>query len=978
MRCAWLWLVALFAERSWSQPVLSADKWSGCGEVVADAPLSFFQPCATSEWEVLLTDTFTSLRLARNVSALLWLPKSDNAQGCGVHPEDHFKGRIALLQRGGCYFSWKTVLAEEAGALAVIMYDTTEEQSTAVLAIAGPFQNPRIAAYLISREEGTSLRQRVENGEDVEVLCSWSPVEVWFNLPDASPEFNDTLTLENVGDEDMAWVMDVIDTNVTFEQDPFFSASVVPAPPPFSSGGAPGGVEELDNEAELMPLPFPFPHYLEYHDSAFVSCNGALILDPVLDEIWNEITRQAAVLGSGIGPHDVVAAMWADMTCPKEVNVSAFHSRSADSLGVKTVAIRYEGLLLKSPAIGPFGFEVWLHSDGRILLLLEEFPVDNLTALAGIQVGVQPATGAKALSVGASLPWSSGAPLAVSLTPWFMLRENGNTVVAPNQSLTITFAFERQADLAGWLHFYAEKSVGTWHPRRNVRFTQRLFRFMWVLSAWDGGLHSGSCAGGFVRRRNRTCAGSDGREYNDTYCIGTCMDIDPVQNYDYPVKQSWTDGYNNQCEDYHVLNFCTPTGYGARWQKWWGYFADWTTSGMDAGDACCLCGGGTYTPELPITEEKCPSVNCPANSQGTSVLHGCVCDAGYMGVINASDEYPYFVGTCATVSCPKYSSGSHVAAGCTCDYGYLGTIVPTSSEPFYEGRCEATTTTTSSTWTETTSTQTISSTTTSFTTTRSTTTTSHTTTSRTTTTSSSSTSASSSTTQSTQTFTGTTTISHTTTTSTSTVSATSSTTQSFTSATATSTSSTTRTSTASTTSSTTHSFTSTSSVSSTLSSISSTSLTATTTSSSSQTRTRTTATIWTTTTITTSTSSSSSTSTWTNSTTMTTDTQTTTWYRKSPGTSIAGSNEYATSTPWEDSDGLSLGHKRITFASSQVWKRLRAASTCAHHKQSYVRFMNSVLNPKPYTLNPKPCLFHSDKSADKERLQCTGPSSDMQ
>ena len=139
--------------------------------------------------------------------------------------------------------------------------------------------------------------------------------------------------------------------------------------------------QELDNEAELMPLPFPFPHYLEYHDSAFVSCNGALILDPVLDEIWNvlricflpclfppqrgpfegvpgprgrefprcvcvlkasaeEITRQAAVLGSGIGPHDVVAAMWADMTCPKEVNVSAFHSRSADSLGVKTVAIR--------------------------------------------------------------------------------------------------------------------------------------------------------------------------------------------------------------------------------------------------------------------------------------------------------------------------------------------------------------------------------------------------------------------------------------------------------------------------------------------------------------------------------------------------------------------------------------------------------------------------------------------------------------
>ena len=44
---------------------------------------------------------------------------------------------------------------------------------------------------------------------------------------------------------------------------------------------------------------------------------------------------------------------------------------------------RYEGLVLKSAAIGPFDFEVWLYSDGRILYLLEEFPTTNLTALEG-------------------------------------------------------------------------------------------------------------------------------------------------------------------------------------------------------------------------------------------------------------------------------------------------------------------------------------------------------------------------------------------------------------------------------------------------------------------------------------------------------------------------------------------------------------------------------------------------------------------
>ena len=49
----WLQLVAVLAD-----PELLTDKWSGCGEVTTDdvAPL-FFSPCATSEWEVLLTDT---------------------------------------------------------------------------------------------------------------------------------------------------------------------------------------------------------------------------------------------------------------------------------------------------------------------------------------------------------------------------------------------------------------------------------------------------------------------------------------------------------------------------------------------------------------------------------------------------------------------------------------------------------------------------------------------------------------------------------------------------------------------------------------------------------------------------------------------------------------------------------------------------------------------------------------------------------
>ena len=50
------------------------------------------------------------------------------------------------------------------------------------------------------KRKGVLLFQ--ELGENIDVLCSWSPVEVWFDLPNSSEEFNDTLTLQNYGDEE--------------------------------------------------------------------------------------------------------------------------------------------------------------------------------------------------------------------------------------------------------------------------------------------------------------------------------------------------------------------------------------------------------------------------------------------------------------------------------------------------------------------------------------------------------------------------------------------------------------------------------------------------------------------------------------------------------------------------------------------------------------------------------------------------------
>lgn len=62
----WLQLITALAD-----PELLTDKWSGCGEVTADdAPPLFFSPCATSEWEVLLTDTAANHHKARTPGSL--------------------------------------------------------------------------------------------------------------------------------------------------------------------------------------------------------------------------------------------------------------------------------------------------------------------------------------------------------------------------------------------------------------------------------------------------------------------------------------------------------------------------------------------------------------------------------------------------------------------------------------------------------------------------------------------------------------------------------------------------------------------------------------------------------------------------------------------------------------------------------------------------------------------------------------------
>ncbi len=326
--------------------------------------------------------------------------------------------------------------------------------------------------------------------------------------------------------------------------------------------------------------------------------------------------------------------------------------------------------------------------------LQEDFPNNNSWQEL-VEVGLEPGSGAKALKLNIPFGQNGVRGIGVALLPWVKLSRTSD-VVSPNESVILNMSFQPNANPFAWLFFYAKKSVGSWHPRRNVRLVQRTFRHSWVLSAWDGGLHNGACAKGFLRSRKRTCVGSDGVSYDDSYCAGSCSDIS-LHTFDYPLKHVWRDGYNNRCEDYRALSFCNETGYGPKWQTWWGTFEDWVSHDYAAGQACCVCGGGQFFE--PVVSEPCPSVNCPVNSEGVNVLLGCSCTAGYNGSVRRSEEFPFYQGACSPVACPSHSFGWHIAAGCTCDEGYVGSILPSKTEPFFIGGCEETTTT--STYTQT-------------------------------------------------------------------------------------------------------------------------------------------------------------------------------------------------------------------------------------------------------------------------------------
>ena len=73
------------------------------------------------------------------------------------------KGRIALIDRGTCFFSSKVRAAQQAGAVAVVMVNNVDG-SPIPMAGSGDTSDIRIPAVMISRTDGAILRRRLADG----------------------------------------------------------------------------------------------------------------------------------------------------------------------------------------------------------------------------------------------------------------------------------------------------------------------------------------------------------------------------------------------------------------------------------------------------------------------------------------------------------------------------------------------------------------------------------------------------------------------------------------------------------------------------------------------------------------------------------------------------------------------------------------------------------------------------------------------
>jgi extracellular elastinolytic metalloproteinase len=95
------------------------------------------------------------------------------SQGCGtIVNADDLEGNIALIDRGSCGYTQKVLNAQNAGAIGVIMINT----SNTTTEMSGSGSAIRIPSVMVSSTDGAKLKTSINNGDTVRATMTGIPV----------------------------------------------------------------------------------------------------------------------------------------------------------------------------------------------------------------------------------------------------------------------------------------------------------------------------------------------------------------------------------------------------------------------------------------------------------------------------------------------------------------------------------------------------------------------------------------------------------------------------------------------------------------------------------------------------------------------------------------------------------------------------------------------------------------------------------
>lgn len=115
-------------------------------------------------------------------------------QACSTIPPNSLTGAFALIERGSCNFSVKVQNAQNAGAVGVVLYDTSQE----ALFTPGGLSGTQIPAVLVSQSDGQALKSYIGSNPDTPLTFDPAPFEQILSGPPSVSDFSSRGPVEHV------------------------------------------------------------------------------------------------------------------------------------------------------------------------------------------------------------------------------------------------------------------------------------------------------------------------------------------------------------------------------------------------------------------------------------------------------------------------------------------------------------------------------------------------------------------------------------------------------------------------------------------------------------------------------------------------------------------------------------------------------------------------------------------------------------